>query len=93
MKRLNPLAWSILAIAWVIFLIAPLAFLFDRKADTSASLDWFSGIYEGFVGLLGDQTGRWVFCGSWLVLNALLFWGVMLRKSEPDTSVPPDIGD
>jgi hypothetical protein len=93
MKRLPPFARSILVIAWAIFLIAPLAFLFNRSADTSASLDWFSGIYEGFVGLFGEHTGRWLFCGSWLGLNALVFWGVMVRKSEPDAGVPPDIGD
>jgi len=82
MKRLPILARCILVVAWAMFLIAPMAFLFNRSADTNTALDWFAGIYDGFVGLFGEQIGRWLFCGSWLALNALVLWGVMLSKDR-----------
>jgi hypothetical protein len=88
MRRFPRFARPILIVAWLIFLTGPLVFLFAHPAP-SASLDWFAGIYTAFTELFGEQIGRWVFCGSWLALNALVFWRVMLSKPEKD--VRPDV--
>jgi hypothetical protein len=39
------------------------------------------------------ETGRWLFCGSWLALNALVFWAVMLRRGRQDPGVSLDLDD
>jgi hypothetical protein len=76
----------VIAIAWLMFLIGPLACLFAPASHIPRD-DQLFGLYAAIKELLGEHSARWIFGGLWLAMNAALFWRFVLSKN------PYDVGD
>ena len=91
MRRMRNWIRPIVVIAWIVFLTLPIGFLLG---GASLGGDWFSGIYTALEDLFGERSGKWAFCGLWLVLNVVLFWRLVLSNTRhDDLGDPPNLDD
>jgi hypothetical protein len=81
----------VMAIAWLVFLVGPIAFFFAPPGAPPD--DQLAGVYTAFVQLLGEPPARWIFSGLWLAMNGALFWRLALSKKRYETGDPPDLAD
>jgi hypothetical protein len=66
----------VLVVILLLGVLWPLAFLVSPNAiDLGPGFNELSG---AFTQLFGVDLGRWIFVGLWLVLDALVIWGLCL---------------
>lgn len=86
---------SRIAVAVVCFgaVASPLAFLFAMPgADLGDGA--MGGLYKSLVVLLEEELARFLFCATWLGLDAALVWRRFLSKHGANDSGPIDgLGD
>jgi hypothetical protein len=74
-------ATAILILFWLASLGAPVVFLF-AAAGTSPLSGPLGHLYWSGVQLFGETGFRILFCTVWWLLNALLFWRLVLRRGD-----------
>jgi hypothetical protein len=92
MSRMHRIARPVIVIAWLIFLVGPLAFVFAPAGELSRNDELF-GLYMALQEVLGEHSARWIFGALWLAMNAALFWRYVLTKKSPDINNSLELHD
>ena len=92
MTRMHQFVRPVIVIAWLIFLVTPVAYFFAPAGQLPHD-DQLFGLYIAFEQLLGEHSARWVFGGLWIAINAALFWRFVLSKKSGEVGDSLDLHD
>jgi hypothetical protein len=90
MKRAERVVFAMVCFGLI---AAPLLFLFAQPG-TFPSDGPLSRLYLSMVGVLGEQLARFIFCATWVSLDAALVWQFFFRQRGQDDGPPIEgLGD
>lgn len=91
MRAMRRFALPVLVLAWLAFLVGPIAYLFAPQG--AVDREWLTGLPTAFEELLGARWGRWMFAGLWIAMNAAVAWWLAISKKPYDIGPSLDLDD